>query len=210
MKLSDIESAVEAALFAAGEAVNAKDLADAAGLDVKTLLSVAERLRDALEKANRGIELVKVGEGYQLRTRAAHYGAVTALFTAPGRKPLTNALLETLAIIAYRQPVTKAQIEEIRGVDAAHAVSRLSELGLITERGRAEQPGRPLLFGTSDEFLRHYGIVNAQRLPPLAEGGEAEAVLEDGIEAFYGGEPPDSEGAAGGFERGDAYDGADA
>jgi len=172
VKLIELEAAAEAVLFAAGDAVSLPRIALAIGQDVKTTKSIMGKLMDKYHAEKRGIELIEVSDSYQLRTNAKYYDAVRLLLQNPQKKSLTPPLMETLAIIAYRQPVTKPQIEEIRGVDAAFAVNRLVELGLVCEKGRDNAPGKPILFGTTDDFLKHFGFSALVGLPGLPEMDE--------------------------------------
>jgi len=169
LKLTELEAATEALLFAAGDAVLLADLARALTIEQTAAKTIVSELARKLKEEGRGIELIEVSGAYQLRTSYKYYDYVKILFQSPPKKALSQTLLETLAIIAYRQPLTRAQIEEIRGVDASHAVNKLMEFGLICERGRSDQPGRPIIFGTTDEFLKYFGFVSTDNLPILPE-----------------------------------------
>ena len=170
MNPEELKFAAEAILFAAGEAVNIKDLASALEQDIKTMCSIMQELCDDYE--NRGISIIQIDDSYQMCTRDEYFDSIKKLYQAPKRKVLSTTLLETLAIIAYRQPVTKAQIEEIRGVSADHAVNKLVEYELVDEVGRLDAPGKPILFGTTDEFLRYFGFKAVESMPELPEVGE--------------------------------------
>ena len=170
MSIEQLKYAAEAILFAAGEAVNIKDLASALEQDIKTMRSIMQELCDDYE--NRGISIIQIDDSYQMCTRDEYFDSIKKLYQAPKRKVLSTTLLETLAIIAYRQPVTKAQIEEIRGVSADHAVNKLVEYELVDEVGRLDAPGKPILFGTTDEFLRYFGFKAVESMPELPEVGE--------------------------------------
>ncbi|MBQ8940311.1 MAG: SMC-Scp complex subunit ScpB [Firmicutes bacterium] len=170
MSIEQLKYAAEAILFAAGEAVDIKDLASALEQDVKTMHSIMQELMDDYE--NRGISIIQIDDSYQMCTRDEYFDSIKKLYQAPKRKVLSTTLLETLAIIAYRQPVTKAQIEEIRGVSADHAVNKLVEYELVDEVGRLDAPGKPILFGTTDEFLRYFGFKAVESMPELPEAGE--------------------------------------
>lgn len=163
------EKILEAILFAAGEAVPLASLADAIGADRRTTEQLLRRLSDSYEASKRGIQIIEINNSFQMTTNPLYYQYIQALVQNPREKTLSRTLLETLAIIAYKQPVTKGQIEEIRGVSADHSVNRLLEYGLIVEKGRLDAPGRPILFGTSDEFLRHFGFRNTDQLPPFGD-----------------------------------------
>jgi len=181
LKLAELESATEALLFAAGEAVPLAELARALGIESTGAKKIVDELSRKLKDGSRGIELIEIDGAYQLRTSYQYYDYVKVLLQSPPKKALTQSLLETLAIIAYRQPLTRAQIEEIRGVDASHAVNRLMEYGLVGEKGRSEQPGKPILFGTTDDFLKYYGFVSTDNLPILPEF-VPEQHFEEGVE----------------------------
>ncbi len=167
MTLMKEEAALEAVLFASGEAVEISKLAIAIEQDIRTTRLVMNHLMDKYNVKNRGIHIIRTDESYQMCTNPDYYSNVEQLVVIPQKRALSQTLLETLAIIAYKQPITKNQIEEIRGVNADHAVNKLVEYSLVIEKGRQETPGRPLLFGTSDEFLRYFGFASLQKLPML-------------------------------------------
>jgi segregation and condensation protein B len=158
------EKILEALLFASGESLPLSKLAAAIECDIPLTRNLLTRMAETYSVQKAGIQLLEADESYRLCTNPAYYEYVQRMLNLPGRKPLTQTLLETLSIIAYKQPVTKAVIEEIRGVNADHAVNRLLEYGLVIEKGRLEAPGRPILFGTSEDFLRIYGLKNVAQL----------------------------------------------
>jgi len=162
-------AAVEAMLFASGQAVPAAVLAAALNADKRTLRTVVRGLAERYIFENRGVRIIELDDSYQMCTNPEYYAFIEALGKAPKPKPLSQAVMETLAIIAYRQPVTKTDIENIRGVEADHTVNKLLEYGLVVELGRADRPGKPVLFGTSEEFLRRFGISSVNELPELPE-----------------------------------------
>ena len=163
------EKMLEAMLFASPGSVPLSSLAEALGCDIPLTRNLLTRMAEAYAQDQSGIQLQEIDDTYRLCTNPIYYAAIERLLKLKPRRALTQTLLETLAIIAYKQPVTKAIIEDIRGVNADHAVNRLMEYGLITEKGRLDAPGRPIQFGTSDEFLLYYGLRNVQEL--LAYGG---------------------------------------
>lgn len=165
MTLKELESVIEAILFAGGEAVSVKNIAAATEQDEKTVASVINNMADKYSLEKRGIKIIQVGDSYQMCTNPEYYDYIRKLYQSPARKTLSTTLLETLAIIAYKQPVTKGQIEDIRGVSADHAVNKLLEYGMVEERGRLDAPGKPILFGTTDEFLRYFGFSTLDNLP---------------------------------------------
>lgn len=165
----NIESALEAVLFSVGEAVEASRLAEALDIDEETLKTAALSLKNSLMENNRGIRLVEIGDCYQLSSAAEYFEYIQKTVQIKKQVGLSSAALETLSIIAYNQPVTKGTIEFIRGVDCTYSVSKLTERGFIEEVGRAEAPGRPILYATTLEFLRCFGLKNLSELPPLPE-----------------------------------------
>jgi segregation and condensation protein B len=158
------EKILEALLFAGGESVPLPKLAEAIECGIPVTRNLLARMAEAYEREAAGILIMETDEHYRLCTNPAYYGYVQRLMQLPPRKPLSPSVLETLSIIAYKQPVTKAVIEEIRGVNVDYAVNRLLAYGLIMEKGRLDAPGKPLLFGTSEEFLRFYGLKNVDEL----------------------------------------------
>ena len=163
------EKILEAMLFASGEAAPLPVLSMAMGLSLRETSRLLENMRSSYEEEQRGFTLIRVDDAYQFSTNPIYYEYINRLIQTPRRRLLTQTLLETLSIIAYKQPVTKAQIEEIRGVNADHAVNKLMEYNLIMETGRLDAPGKPILFGTSDDFLRHFGLESIEQLPKEQE-----------------------------------------
>lgn len=161
-------AALEAVLFAAGEAVPAKELADALELSLEQVTVLADRLSRKYQTEDHALMLLEVAGGYRLVVRPDYYPLLSRLFAARSQK-LSRAGLETLAVVAYLQPVTKGGIEEIRGVQVDGVLAGLLEKGLIEERGRKEAPGRPILYGTTSRFLDHFGLKSLEDLPPLPE-----------------------------------------
>lgn len=185
MTLNELESVVEAILFASGEVVNVKSIASATEQNEKTVQTVINNLSDKYLYDKRGIKIIQVGEGYQMCTNPEYYEYIKKVFQAPARKTLSTTLLETLAIIAYKQPVTKSQIEDIRGVSADHAVNKLVDYGLVSEKGRLDAPGKPILFGTTDEFLRYFGFSTLENLPvSMADEEQLRIEAEEEVAGF--------------------------
>ena len=156
---------LEGMLFACGNSVEIAALADAIELSPQETRSLLELLQETLSGQDRGIQLVFLEDRVQLATKAEYYDYLIRLTSRPKKPQLTGPLMETLSIVAYKQPVTRLEIERIRGVKSDHAVNRLIEYGLIEEAGRLEAPGRPILFATTEEFLRCFGISSAAELP---------------------------------------------
>lgn len=171
---------LESLLFAAGTPVPAPRLLEALGGPSRSdVLAALELLAERLAAEGRGIRLVRVAGGYQLRTATEHGPYVRRLL---GQRPirLSRPMLETLAIVAYKQPCTRAEIEAVRGVDVDAVMTTLIERKLVRIAGRKEAPGRPLLYVTTREFLEVFGLPDLDALPPLRELTEAAAVLTDG------------------------------
>ncbi|HIT86344.1 MAG TPA: SMC-Scp complex subunit ScpB [Candidatus Coprocola pullicola] len=172
MKLTELEAVAEALLFISGEAVPIGVIAQTMEMDKATTKAIVMALAEKYEKEKRGLRIIEIDNGYQMCTAAECFEYIRNMYKSPKRQAMTQALLETLAIIAYKQPITKAQIEEIRGVSADHAVNKLMEKKLICETGRLNVPGKPILFGTTNEFLRYFGFKSTNELPPLKEEEE--------------------------------------
>ncbi len=161
------EAVIEAVLFTMGQSVELRQLAAAIEQDEKTARRAVEALRDRCDREHRGVQIIELENSYQMCTRAAYYENLIRVAATPKKQVLTEVVLETLSIIAYKQPVTKMEIEKIRGVKSDHAVNRLVEYNLVQEVGRLDAPGRPMLFGTTEEFLRRFGIGSTDKLPEM-------------------------------------------
>lgn len=172
------EAVLEAVLFTMGNSVELRQLAAALQKDEDTAKAAVLRLAARYEGEPRGMQIIELEGSYQMCTKASYYEHLIRVATAPKKQVLTDVVLETLAIIAYKQPVTKLEIEKIRGVKSDHAVNRLIEFGLAYEVGRLDAPGRPALFATTEEFLRRFGIGSSDNLPKLSPGQEDEFKLE--------------------------------
>lgn len=160
-------AAVEAILFAMGESVEKEALARAIGQDVPTTQKIVRYLMDRYQGEEYGLEIIELEDAYQMCTKKQCYGYLINIAAQPKKAALTDVMMETLSIIAYKQPVTKAEIEKIRGVNCDHTVNRLVEYGLVREVGRLEAPGRPILLGTTEEFLRSFGVEGLDGLPAM-------------------------------------------
>ena len=213
----EIEAAVEAILFATGRAVPSEDLARALGMERDEVHAAVAAMAERWNGEVRGTMIVELDGAWQMCTRKAYYPELITLELVPRKVRLTDVVLETLSVIAYKQPVTKAEIERIRGVNSDHAVNKLIEYHLVTELGRAKQPGRPILFGTTQEFLRVFGISSRDNLPEISpvqaadfrEEAEREAGVTRSTEDSGHEEGPetgsaDRDGQAGGQAAGDA------
>ncbi len=167
IEMQKYEAAIEAILFAMGEAVEAGRIAAALEITTEDVYRLVRSMMDKYEAEGRGIRIMELDGSFQLCTKPELYDYLIRIAKQPRRHVLTDVLLETLSIIAYKQPVTKLEIEKIRGVSCDHAVNKLVEYGLVCELGRLDAPGRPLLFGTTEEFLRTFGVHSVDELPVL-------------------------------------------
>ena len=163
------EAVLEAVLFTMGESVEISRLADVIEENVKTTKEILKRMQERYEREDRGIELAQFDNAVQLCTKAEMYEYLIKIARAPRKMTLTDTALETLSIIAYKQPITRVEVERIRGVSCDHAINKLLEYDLVTELGRLDAPGRPLLFGTTEEFLRSFGVKSLEELPELSQ-----------------------------------------
>lgn len=169
-----LEARLEGMLFAVGHSVAVSDLAEAVEQSEDTVRAALENLQKNNEANCRGIRLVFFEGRAQLCTKPETYADLIRLTSKPRRPVLTQSVLETLSIIAYRQPVTRMEIDQIRGVKSDHAVSRLLDYNLIEEAGRLDTPGRPVVFATTEEFLRSFGISSLSELPAVPDAEKEE------------------------------------
>ena len=177
----NLKGRIEAILFVAGEAVSIRDLARALQTDEKTVRGELNAIRDEYDYNQRGFLLKRFGDKVQLATRPLYSQDVLRLLQPVQQQSLSQAAMETLAVVAYKQPVTRAEVEQIRGVKCDYSLQSLINKGLIRETGRKDTIGRPILFGTTDEFLSHFGLEGLEGLPPLPEKPEeSEGNSEDG------------------------------
>jgi segregation and condensation protein B len=170
MDIKDMEAIIEGLLFASGDPLPLEKLAEILELDRKATRLILNNMSINYQNSKRGIMLREIDGSYQLCTRFEHYEYIRKLFEPRQKQALSQAAFETLAIIAYNQPVTRAKIEQIRGVNSDSAVVRLVERNLIREAGRLDSPGRPLLYETTEEFLRSFGFKSTADLPVIDMG----------------------------------------
>ena len=168
MDRQEEKAILEAILFTMGESVEIERLAAVIEEDKNTTRQLLMEMKEEYDQKSGGITLIELEDSFQMCTRAEMYEYLIKIAKTPRKYVLTDTLLETLSIIAYKQPITRAEIEKIRGVSCDHAVNRLVEFGLIAEVGRMDAPGRPLLFGTTEEFLRSFGVKSLEELPELS------------------------------------------
>lgn len=167
MKIEKLEGAIEAILFTMGDSVEVERIARAIEQDVDTTRKIIRNMMDKYRDEDRGIAIIELDNCFQMCTKKEYYEFLLRAAMQPRKAVLTDVMLETLSIIAYKQPVTKIEIEKIRGVKSDHAVNKLVEYRLVKELGRLDVPGRPILFGTTEEFLRCFGVQALDELPVL-------------------------------------------
>jgi segregation and condensation protein B len=168
-EMEDIKGALEALLFVADEPLVPRQLAEAVESDEGKVLSAMQELREEYERYNRGIQLREVGGGWRMHTHPAYASHIEKLLLSSRRARLTRAAVETLAIIAYLQPITRTQIANLRGVQSESMVKVLEEQDLVTEVGKERSPGGPALYVTTDKFLERFGLNDLEDLPPLED-----------------------------------------
>lgn len=161
------EAVIEAVLFTMGESVEISKLAELIEESKSNTKKIVYEMKEKLQQSNRGVDIIELEDSFQMCTKTDMYEYLIKIAKSPRKYVLTDSVLETLSIIAYKQPVTRADIEKVRGVNCDHAINRLLEFNLVTELGRLDAPGRPLLFGTTEEFLRRFGINSLEALPEL-------------------------------------------
>lgn len=188
MELQKIEAAVEAILFTMGEAVELEKIAAAIGHDKETTRKIIHQMMDRYKDSDRGIHIIELENSFQLCSKTEYYDVLIRVAKQPKKHVLTDVQLEVLSVTAYKQPVTRAEIEKIRGVNSDHALNKLIEYGLIQEVGRLNAPGRPLLFGTTEDFLRNFGVSSIEDLPSLSatEIADFEAEAEEEVQIRLG------------------------
>ncbi len=187
--MTNIKYAIEGILFAAGEPVSASKLAVVLETDIDTVNNAVAALKEEYNREERGFNIIDIKEGYQICSRPVYYTYIREILGEQRNQPLSNAAMEALAIIAYKQPVTRGQIERIRGVNSDGCVNRLYERSLIEECGRLDAPGKPILYRTTDTFLRCFGLKDASELPYVdlskftePEQGEQLEIDDNGVE----------------------------
>ncbi len=169
LKVDEMQAAVEAILFASGEPIEYERIAEALEIEPEYAESLLMNLADSLDERNSGICVVRMDDKFQLCTRSEYANEVRAVLEIKKNAPLSNAAFEVLAVVAYNQPVTKSFVEQVRGVDCSGVISTLCQKGLVEEKGRLDLPGRPLLYGTTAEFLKCFGVSSLEELPELPE-----------------------------------------
>lgn len=172
MEVENISAAIEAILFASGSSVETERIAQALEISELQVKEHISALIDDYTRAERGITIIKLGNSCQMVSCKEYAPQIRKVMDLRRNTPLSQAALEVLAVVAYNQPVTKAFIEQVRGVDCSGVLGSLSSKGLVEEKGRLELPGRPLLYGTTENFLRCFNLSSLDELPPLPENDE--------------------------------------
>lgn len=178
-KTDSLISKLEAMLFAAGDPVEASKLAEVLDIDIESVTKMLGHLGALYDERESGLMLIKIDNKYQLCTREKHSEEVRKLLEIKKNTPLSNAAFEVLAIIAYNKTVTRSFVEQVRGVDCSGSISSLVQKGLIEEKGRLDLPGRPLIYGTTDRFLRCFSLNSLDDLPELPKTEEVENIAKD-------------------------------
>lgn len=178
MEKHEAPQVIEAILFVAGEPITLDGLSEALGLSGEDVRWAVDELERQLDAGQRGIALKRYGDHLRLETRADYAPYVERLLQPVQRQSLSQTVMETLAVIAYRQPATKGDVEQVRGVKCDYSIQSLLQKGLIKEVGRKEALGRPILYATTDAFLEHFGISDIRELPPLPDPQPVEKVEE--------------------------------
>ncbi len=182
MDISTIESIIESLIFSYGDALSLDKRCEILELDKKTVRSLMKNFMDSYNRANKGIIIREINDKYQMCSNPQYFDYVSKLYQIRQKQALSQAAYEVLSIIAYNQPITKAKIEQIRGVNSDSAVTRLLERNLVKEAGKLEAPGRPRLYETTDEFLKCFGFKSIRDLPMLDIQDLSELNLEELIE----------------------------
>ena len=172
------ENVIEAILFTMGNSVELRQLAIAIDENEEVARESVLRLKARYEEEDRAMQIIELDGSFQMCTKAKYYPSLIRVAKAPKKQVLTEAVLETLSIIAYKQPITKAEIDHIRGVSSDYSINKLLEYGLIYELARLNAPGRPALFATTEEFLRRFGVVSTEELPGVNPDEEARILKE--------------------------------
>ncbi len=171
MEINKACGAIEAILFASGEPVESEKIAQALEMEEDLVYKLLQNMKDRYDREDSGLMLMELDQCFQLCTKPDYAGAVRAAMEIRRNIPLSNAAMEVLAIIAYNQPVTRAFVEQVRGVDSSQTVANLVEKGLVEEAGRLEVPGRPISYKTTQGFLRNFGMKSLEELPLLPDDG---------------------------------------
>jgi len=169
MDKREIKSVIESLLFVWGEPLSVSDIADVLELSRKEIDNVIKEMMGEFNYNRRGLQIIQIRDSYQLTTRSEHYDWISKLCTPKNDKKLSNATLETLSIIAYKQPITRMEVESPRGDKCDKSIRTLLQKELVKEVGRLERTGRPIVYGTTDDFLKYFGLTSLEQLPQLED-----------------------------------------
>lgn len=178
-KTDNLVSTIEAMLFASGDPVEASKLAEVLDIDIETVEKMLGHLSALYDERVLGLMIIRIDNKYQICTREKYSEEVRKLMEIKKNTPLSNAAFEVLAVIAYNKTVTRSFIEQVRGVDCSGPISSLVQKGLIEEKGRMDLPGRPLIYGTTDRFLRCFSLNSLEDLPDLPKNDEIDSIARD-------------------------------
>ena len=178
-KTDNLISTIEAMLFASGDPVEASKLAEVLDIDIETVEKMLGHLSALYDERSSGLMIIRIDNKYQICTREKYSEEVRKLMEIKKNTPLSNAAFEVLAVIAYNKTVTRSFIEHVRGVDCSGPISSLVQKGLIEEKGRMDLPGRPLIYGTTDRFLRCFSLNSLEDLPDLPKNDEIDSIARD-------------------------------
>lgn len=169
LDIKEVKAVIEGLLFTSGEPLSRDDIAEILQIDKRTAGKIISEMKDEFVKDRRGIQIIEFNNKYQLGTRPEHSKFIRRLLKTQSKQSLSRAAVETAAIIAYKQPITRQKVDSIRGVKCDRIIASLVEKKLIKEMGRMDTPGRPILYGTTDEFLKYFGLKTLTDLPALTE-----------------------------------------
>lgn len=180
MDIKEMKAVIEGILFTWGEPLHIRELEKILDVPQKELKKILEEMRDEFNYSRRGIQIIRTEHSYQLSTRLEHFEYIKKLHIRKENKTISNAAMETLTIVAYKQPITKIDMEDIRGVKCDKAIQTLADKQFIKEVGRLDKPGKPILYGTTEEFLRAFGLSSIRELPTLESSENLEIAEEEG------------------------------
>ena len=167
MNLNESMAVIEAIMFAHGDPITPEKLSEASGIDLETTVKLIDQLERRYNVQESGLRIIRLNDGFQISTRPEYSGYIKSALETRKQQPLSQAAMETLSIVAYNQPVTKAFVEQVKGIDSSSVVNTLVERNLLEEAGRLELPGRPVAYRTTDTFLRCFGLTRIEELPAL-------------------------------------------
>ncbi len=169
MDINEKKAIIESLMFIWGEPLSVDTISEVIGLNKKETFEILKEMKDEFDYHRRGVKITQVNNCFELSTRPEHYEWIKKLCVPKYNKSLSNAALETLSIIAYKQPITRMEVETIRGVKCDRSIKTLIDKNLVKELGRLDKPGKPIIYGTTDYFLKYFGLKNLDELPKIKE-----------------------------------------